>query len=61
MKINVNFSPANNDLSIFAQNYYSIITGLASAVNITVNNIVINNLIYTNPNTASLEIIHAAS
>ena len=60
VKVSVNFSPANNDLSIFANNYYTIITGLADAVNITVNNIVVDGLIYTNPNTASLEISHAS-
>lgn len=49
ISVTVTFTPTNNDFSVFSRNYYKIITGLASSLNIGVNGIVVSELIYNNP------------
>jgi len=58
ISVTVTFTPTNNDLSVFSTNYYKIVTGLASSLNIGVNQIVISGLTYNNPANTNLQLIH---
>ena len=50
----VTFTPTNNDLTVFSTNYYKIFTGLANALSVGVNAIVVSDLIYNSPANSNL-------
>jgi hypothetical protein len=58
ISVTVTFTPTNNDLTVFSSNYYKIFTGMANALNVGVNAIVVAELIYNNPANNNLQLIH---
>jgi len=61
ISVTVTFTPTNNDLTVFSSNYYKIFTGMANALSVGVNAIVVSDLIYNNPANTNLELIHVGN